>query len=583
MDKKWKVADKAPKDFIEANKNKNISEIALQLLYNRGIKNQEDIDNFLRCDYEKDVFDPFLFKDMEKAVKIIVQAIHKCNKIIVHGDYDADGVTATAVIYEVLKLFGADVEVFLPHREEDGYGMNLNTIEKFKEQNIDLIITVDCGISNVKEVEKAKEYGMKVIITDHHEIPPQIPDADAILDPKVEQDKYPEKYLAGAGISYKLACALIDHQIKEDEFEIKKEDLDFYGGLKGLKKWLLDLVAIGTVADMAPILGENRTLVKYGLIVLAKTRRPGLKELFNQASLNLSKMDTQTIGFIIAPRLNAAGRLKHANIAFDLLTTKDEGQAVHLASLLNNINTERQQITEKIVSEARVQIKKQKDAKIFFAFHESWAPGVVGLVAGKLTDELNSPTMVMTKVGTSIVGSGRSIMYYNITEALFNVEDCLSRFGGHAQACGFTISEGKYLESFQNTLAEHALKKLDGIDISPCVEIDVEMSLDNADEKLCKDIELLEPFGEENPRPRFLLKDIELVNFETVGKDGKHLRLFVRNQSPSIKKMIGFGIGNYINKISIGDKIDAIVEISDSQWNGQFDLQMKIIDMKIRN
>ncbi len=582
MDKKWKVAQKAPKDFIEANKNTNISEIALQLLYNREIKTQEDIENFLRCDYEKDIHDPFLFKDMDKAIKIIVQAILNQSKIVVHGDYDADGITASAVIYEVLKLFGAKVEVFLPHREEDGYGMNLKTIEKFKKNNIDLIITVDCGITNNEEVEKAKEYGIKVIITDHHEVPPEVPKADAILDPKVKSETYPEKFLAGAGISYKLACALIDDQIKNNQFDIDQENLDYFGNLEGLKKWLLDLVAIGTVADIAPLTGENRTLVKYGLVVLQKTRRSGLKELLDQTSIDLTKIDTQTIGFIIAPRINAAGRLKHANIAFDLLTTSEESEAVHLASILGSINGERQQITEHIVREARVQIKDQKDAKIYFAYHQEWTAGVVGLVAGKLSDELNMPTMVMTKVGQNIVGSGRSISHFNITEALFEVEKYLSRFGGHAQACGFTISEEKYLKVFQNTLNEHALKKLEGLDISPVVNVDAEIDSDVLNEKLCKEIELLEPFGEGNPRPRFLVKDFEIVNFDTVGKSQTHLRLMVRGQSPNLIKMIGFGIASkFVDKIQIGSRIDAIVEVSDSRWNGKFDLQVKIVDMKV--
>ncbi|MFZ5365307.1 MAG: single-stranded-DNA-specific exonuclease RecJ [Patescibacteria group bacterium] len=582
MNKKWKVAEKAPKDFFEANKNINVSPIALQLLYNRGIKTQSQIEDFLRSDYEKDLRDPFLFKDMERAVKIIVQAILAKNKIVVHGDYDADGVTSAAVIYEALKLLGANVEVFLPHREEDGYGINLKTIEKFKKKNIDLIITVDCGISNVKEIELAKKYGMKVVVTDHHQVPPEIPMANAVIDPKVEGEVYPEKNLAGAGIAYKLACALLDYQKKNNDIEIDEKKLNEHGGHEGFKKWLLDLVAIGTVADIAPLIGENRTLVKYGLIVLGKTRRPGLKELFNQSGVDPSKIDTQTIGFIIGPRLNAAGRLKHANIAFDLLTTSNESDAAHLASLLASINTERQQITDKMVGAARLQIIEQKEAKIYFAYNESWTPGVVGLVAGKLTDELNLPTMVMTKVGESIVGSGRSITHYNITEALFEVKEFLSRFGGHSQACGFTITSEEHLKVFQNKLCGHAASILDGLDTSPTLEIDDSIPLDRAEEKLCQDIELLEPFGEGNPKPKFLIEDMELVNFDTVGADGKHLRLLVKNNSPVIKKMIGFGIASkFLDKLKIGDRIDAVVEISDSRWNGRFDLQMKIIDLRL--
>lgn len=583
MDKKWQVAEKAPKDFIEANQNKNISEIALQLLYNRGIKTQEQIEDFLSADYEKDLNDPYLFNDMEKAVKIIVQAILNKNKIVVHGDYDADGITASAVIYEVLKLFGAEVEVFLPHRERDGYGMNLNTIEKFKEKNIDLIITVDCGISNAPEIEKAKKYGIKTIVTDHHVAPPKIPDAEAIIDPKAENEKYPDKNLAGAGVSYKLACALLDYQIKYEKLTADQEKLKISGDYHGLKKWLLDLVAIGTVADIVPLIGENRVLTKYGLIVLKKTKRPGLIELLKIIGLDTNKINTQTIGFMIGPRLNAAGRLKHANIAFDLLVAEHSAQALHLASLLQNINSERQQITESIVNEAKAQIKNQKESKIYFVYNKEWTAGVIGLVAGKLSDELNLPTMAMTKVGENVVGSGRSIVQYHITEALYQVEKCLLRFGGHAQACGFTISAEKHLKFFQKTLTSHAQNSLNGVDTEPVIAVDAKIDLDRADETLCKNIELLEPFGEGNEKPRFLIKEAEVVNFETVGRAGKHLRIFVKGKKPIVKKMIGFGLGSkYVDKINIGDKIDVIVEISDSQWNGEFDLQMKIIDLKVK-
>jgi len=584
MRKKWKLAEKAPDEFFAQNKNKQISKIALQLLYNRGIKTQEQIEDFLSADYEKDMHDPYLFNDMKKAVKIVVQAILNKNKIVVHGDYDADGITASAIIYEVLKIFGADVEVFLPHREKDGYGMNLNTIEKFKEENIDLIITVDCGISNADEIEKAKKYGIKTIVTDHHVAPPKIPDAEAIIDPKVEKEKYPDKNLAGAGVSYKLACALLDYQEKTGKLTADQEKLKLFGNYDGLKKWLLDLVAIGTVADIVPLLGENRVLVKYGLIVLKKTQRPGLIELMNIIGLDKNKINTQTIGFMIGPRLNAAGRLKHANIAFDLLAAEDGAQALHLASLLQNINFERQQITESIVNEAKAQIENQKESKIYFVYDQKWTAGVIGLVAGKLSDELNLPTMAMTKVGENIVGSGRSIVQYHITEALYQVEKCLLRFGGHAQACGFTISAENHLKFFQKTLASHAQNLLDGVDTDPVIDVDAKLDLDQADEILCKNIELLEPFGEGNNKPRFLIKGAEVVNFKTVGQDGKHLRIFVKGKKQVVKKMIGFGLGSkYVDKINIEDKIDAIVEISDSQWNGEFDLQIKIIDMKLKS
>ena len=434
-----KIDDEFRKKFPEINA------VVLQLLYSRGLKEQDKIDRFLGPDYLADQNNPFLFNDMKKAVAIILKVLKQKQKIVIYGDYDADGVTATAVLNLTLKRMGVkNLSFYIPNRLNEGYGMNKEAVKEIAKEKNDLVITVDCGITNLEEVELAKEKGMQVIITDHHLPGEKLPKADAIICPTLKNEKYPFKNLAGVGVAFKLAQALLtEYKHNNEAFE----------------KWLLDLVAIGTVADVVPLLGENRTLVKWGLLVLNKTQRMGLKELIEGANLK-RPLGTYNIGFQIAPRLNAAGRMDHANTAYELLVTQDEAEAIAIVNDLNKKNQSRQKVTEEMLKISLEQIGEPKDKdKILFSSYDGWSPGLVGLAAGKLCDKFHRPVIVLArlpapersdggqgKIGDKYVGSGRSIQEFDIIQALSECSQYLEEFGGHRQACGLTvIGEENYI------------------------------------------------------------------------------------------------------------------------------------------
>jgi single-stranded-DNA-specific exonuclease len=578
MNKEWQVRDKAPQDFFD--QFSDMHPLLIQLLYNRGLQNQSNLDIFFKPDYEK-LHDPFLFADMKKAVERVWQAISKNEKIIVHGDYDADGVTSAATIFRTLRCLGANVEVFIPHRELDGYGINPNTAQKFVEQGCDLLITVDCGITNGDEVEKLNQAGVDTVITDHHEPPEVLPKAVAILDPKVEGCGYPFAGLSGAAVAYKLVQGLLT-----DETRVQRHAGNCfleYGGTAGYLKWILDVVAIGVVADVMPLVDENRILVKWGLIVLQKTRNVGLQKLLEFINTK-NKIDTYTIGFQLAPRLNAAGRMNHAIVAFNLLVEDDPAKAGELANELHQNNLARQKITEKAVSEAREQfLTEQKNAFMLFAFSENWEPGIIGLIAGRLSDEFYRPVLAMTTTGEVIVGSGRSVEGFNITQGLNVAKDLLARFGGHSQACGFTIAKKESLSEFQQQMGEHAKMELANRELIPGIDIDAEINYSELSWELLGEIERFEPFGEGNRKPIFVVKNIQIVALDRLGSDGQHLRFLVRQDTPALFKMLLFGKAEkWIDKISVGDTIEAVCEVGKNEWNGKQEIEFKIVDLRTK-
>ncbi len=571
---KWKVAEQISEEF--KNKFPEINPVILQLLANRGIKTQEQIDEFLYPDYSQDVHDPFLFLDMKKAVGRIFQAIEKKEKIIVHGDYDADGVCSALVVVSTLLAMGADVQVYLPHRELEGYGLNMQTVEELGKNGVNLIITTDCGISNRLEIKRATELGMDVIITDHHTEPPNLPkDALAIIDPHLVREKYPFCDLAGAGVAFKLVQAIF----RSPQFSDSKIDLD----TEAFEKWLLDLVAIATITDIMPLLGENRTLVKYGLLVLNKTKRIGLKKLIESLGLNKNKdLDARNVAFQVGPRLNAAGRIDHANQAYELLKTDDVNEVDSLVDALNKTNEGRQSLSERVMAEARAQIGEDiGEEKVLFAKGDGWPVGIVGLVAGKIADVFWRPTFVMTeREEGKIEGSGRSIPEFDIMEALDLVKDLLDRYGGHAGACGFTM-EKRNLKKFQNNIRKFAEKKLGGMELAPTLNIDAEINLEKIDWELFELLEKFSPFGRANERPKYLARSLSVESFESVGTNGNHLRINLSQGNGIRKKFIGFCFGEWCKKLKVGDKVDVIFEIDVNEWNGNRELQMKIIDLKL--
>jgi single-stranded-DNA-specific exonuclease len=565
MEKKWqtlpKINDKLAKKFPE------ISPVILQLLFNRGIETQKQIDEFLNPDYSQDIHDPFLFNDMKKAIARTKKAIENNEKVVIHGDYDADGVCATVILFVTLKKLGLkNLDIYLPHREKEGYGLNLNTIEYFKKNKIDLIITCDCGVSNFQEIKQAKKYSIDTIITDHHHGPKILPEAVAILNPIIKDEKYPFKYLSGCGVAFKFIQALL-------------EDFN-YSAKESFEKWLLDMVALGTVADISQLVGENRTLVKYGLVVLAKTKNLGLQKLMNVSGIDNKKINTHTIGFQIAPRINSAGRINHANTAFKLLSTQNIEEAIIIASELNKNNQERQKITERTVNEAINLIKPDKsDDKIFFAYSENWNSGIIGLVAGKICQEFHRPTFIFTANDNQYVASGRSIPEFNIIEAITTQSGILERFGGHSGACGLTIKKENY-KLFCKNLKEFSEVKLKDIELLPILSIDAELDITKLNWKIVDQLEKFAPFGNSNPKPKFVTRNLTVNEVKPVGNNNQHLKIKINDRSGAVKKVIIFNCETVCPNLQIDDKIDLVYEIIVNTWNGNKEIELNCLDLK---
>ena len=539
--------------------------IVAQLLYNRGLDTQEKIDEFLMPDYSQDIHDPFLFQDMTKACERLYKAIDKKELITVYGDYDADGVSASVILKSALENLGAKVEAYLPHREKEGYGLNKKAVEELAANKTKVIITCDCGISNTEEVDLANQKGVDVIITDHHTVPDDLPRAIAIIHPQVDET-YPFKFLAGGAVAFKLVQGLIKH--KSNDQSDKDKELS--------EKWLLDLVAISLVADMVPLIGENRTLLKYGLIVLKKTQRVGLQKLIEVAKLDVEKVDARSIGFSIAPRINAAGRMDHANLAFYLLTEPDADKAQKLAAELNQSNLDRQKVTEQIVRQAQAQEVDEKDSLLFF-YQSDWQAGLTGLVASRLVRKHARPCIVMTdSEDGNIVGSGRSIPGFNIVEGLQDNANLLLRFGGHPQACGFSMSK-KNKDKFITNMKKRAAKTLKGVDLKTKLQIEVVIDFKDISWEIVDLLDKFKPFGQANEEPLFMSPNLLVTAVRKVGNDNKHLKLELVKDNKK-RGAIAFGMGDI--DLEIGDKIDVAYNLSINQWNGNREIQLIIKDIK---
>jgi len=565
MEKLWVVAE--PISSVTRDQFPELNPVVLQLLHNRGLNTAQLMDEFLNPDFDRDVPDPFLFSEMRVAVNRIKQAITDGEPIVVHGDFDADGVSGAAVLMSALLMVapGHPIDVYLPHREIEGYGLNVDTVNELAKRKTKLIITVDCGTTNVEEITAANKLGVDVIVTDHHTPSLVRPPAVAILNPWLPGETYPFKHLCGAGVAFKLAQALLR------EFKISAAE----------EKWLMDLVAIGTIADYVPLVGENRILVKYGLIVLAKTRRLGLRQLYYVISLKTESMDARTVSFQIVPRINAAGRVDHANAAYQLLMADNDDSALEAAQNLHKLNQDRQRITERITQEARTQIGVVAETDyILFAQGDDWPAGLVGLVASRIMDEFNRPTVIIGKRQDLIVGSGRSVKDFHITEALREVEHLLSHYGGHRQACGFTLRDADMVGEFKKLMSQIATKQLESLERTLELPIDAAIGFDQIDWSMVETIGQFAPYGEGNRVPTFLSEHLEVIQKDLVGNGGKHLRLTVRDQSMTTRRMIGFGFGSWAEGLINGDRISAVYEIGVNSWNGNQELQMKIIDLK---
>ncbi len=551
MNRKWNLKKQTEKDLFA------------QLLANRGISGEKEISAFLNPTYEQ-LNDPFLFLEMHKAVDRIWSAIEKKEKILIYSDYDADAITANALLFRTFEALGVNVGTYIPDRFSEGYGLNLEAFEKIKEGGVSLVITVDCGTNSIAEAEFCKANNIDLIITDHHEITGEVPNAFALINPKNPKEKYPYRELVGVGVAFKLAAAILS----------KKEKHNLAAGWE---KWLLDLVAIGTVADCHSLLGENRLLVKFGLKVLSKTKWLGLRILLQLAGQTSKTLDTYTLGFIIAPRINAAGRIEHASSAFDLLIANEYAEAAEAAKNLEALNTKRQKITEVVISEAREQLILISERKILLASGANWPKGVVGLVAGKLTEEFGKPVLVMERGDTESTGSARSVANFNIVEALKYSQEHLVKFGGHAAAAGFTVRT-EHIDLFYKNLLDFADQNLGAEDLPKEIEIEAEIKAEDITLKNAEMLEAFEPFGVDNPKPKFLLKGLEVKDQRIVGKDQKHLQLSLTSASGKTFKAIAFGFGKSAQDLQQGQKIDIVFEMNRDEWNGTSSVKLRIID-----
>lgn len=565
MVKKWKVFNPISTD--DQAQFPEIDPRLLQLLFNRGIKTQAAIDEFLNPDWVEDIHDPYKFKDMLLAVKSIYQVITSGEPITVYADYDADGVTGGTVLVSCLKKLGAKVNIYIPHREREGYGLNEAAVRFIASQGVKLIITCDCGVANVEEVQLTNSLGVKVIITDHHQPKETLPAAAAIIHPSLDGESYPDKNLSGGAVAFKLVQGLI----KNEQCSLSPKDKEL------LEKWMLDLVAISLVADIVPLLGEARTLTKYGLVVLQKNRRLGLQKLLTLAGIKPESITTNTIGWQIAPRINAAGRMDHANTGYALLAAEKENEADELAQALNSANSARQQMTDEIMNEAREQIG-DKVGFLVTAFKPDWSAGLVGLVASKLVQIYNRPALVMTVDGNQVVGSGRSLPMFDLIQALAASGKYLLKFGGHKQAVGFRLNK-EDMPEFLKHLSAYAKKELTNIDLTPQLDIDLAVAWNQINWQLLDQIKLLEPLGQNNPVPLFAVNEVRVNEMTLVGSQGQHRRLVLSKEGED-KKFILFNLADD-KQIKINDIINVVFEVGVNEWNGHRELQLKIIDFKL--
>lgn len=539
-----------------------------KLLALRGLTEEQAIHDYLNPNYSN-LYDPFIFKDMRKACERIWQAIEEKQRIVIYADYDADAITASSVMTLGLQKLGASVECYIPDRFTEGYGMNLEAIKKIKDDGAGLLITVDCGTNSVAEAELCRELDLDLIITDHHEITGDLPKAFALINPKNAEDSYPFKYLTGVGVAFKAIQGIFSY----------KDKIEKIGGLQvpeGWEKWLLDLVSIGTVADLQSLTSENRIMVHYGLQVLAKTRWPGLRALLDAANYKPGKFTTHTLGFVIAPRINAAGRIKHADVAYKLLISENSLEAQNYALELDGLNLHRQNLTEQILSEAREQILLVSDKKVLLAAGRDWPKGVVGLVAGKLAEEFGRPVLVLDKGEVYATGSARSHPYFDIVKALAYSKDLLEKYGGHTQAAGFTLQSSN-IDALYQKLLEFAETQVPE-DTGPVLEIDAEMGSMDFNWETYELIEKLEPFGFGNPRPKFLGRNMQVIECRAVGATQQHLKLRALWDG-KVVDAIAFRQGFLSAKLTPGSNFHAVFEMEANEWNGHKDLQMKIVDI----
>lgn len=559
----WHINRNDHQLISELAKMMGISRVMSQLFVNRGLKTPEDIRAFLYSGIN-DLKSPFEIPGVDTAAKRISQAVQNKEKILVYGDYDVDGITATTLVTECLNRLNAKVEYYIPDRREEGYGLNGQAIVQAAESGIQLIITVDCGISSINEAQIAKDSGIELIITDHHQPPAILPAAFAVINPKTVSESQPWSDLAGVGVAFKLIQAVSQTIGGEDIFVDS-----------------LDLVALGTIADIVPLRQENRILVKAGLCQLTRGERKGIKALMEVSGISGSDLTTEHVGYALAPRLNACGRLGRADSGVQLLLTKDKKEALEIAGYLNEENQSRQSLEQGILDEALAELEKQgnpdKDKFIMLA-SKNWHPGVIGIVASRLAEKFYRPTIMISLENGIGKGSGRSIAGFNLYAALETVKDYLISFGGHEMAAGLTLEE-KNISVVRDLMNRYADIELQEKDMIPVLKVDAELSWQDINQELIKNISTMAPFGYQNPYPVFALRGKQISGCREVGSNGNHLKLRISDNNTSFNG-IGFKLGALKETAAAWEKCDLAFVPEINNYNGRTQVQLNIKDMK---
>lgn len=558
MNKKWQIYQTDENKVKEVQEKYKINKLLATILVNREITEKSQIEKFLNPK-RNDFYNPYEMPDMEKAIGRIIKAIENKEKIIIYGDYDVDGITSVTVLKSFLEERGIHVSEYIPNRLEEGYGLNKKAVEYIAKQGNQLMITVDCGISAIEEVEYANKLGIETIVTDHHEPGEELPKAIAVVDTKRKDNNYPFRNLAGVGVVFKLIQA-ISQKLNLEEKEYLK---------------YLDIVCIGTISDIVPLVDENRVIVKLGLKLVEQTKNLGLKAIL-QAS-GYSKIDSNTISFGVAPRINACGRMGHQEEALKLFLSKEIKEVQELTQKLNEYNRLRQETEKQIYNESIIQIEEKglADRNTIVVMGKGWHHGVIGIVSSRITELYFKPSILLCEEDDYGKGSGRSIPGFDLYEALTECKDTIDKFGGHSMAVGINVKKEKF-EEFKEKL-EKIAKEKHTEEIVPILKIDALVNLDEINKEMVESLKELEPFGEANKMPLFAFKNLKIDSIRALS-EGKHLKLTLKDDR-NIVNAIGFNLGELSTEYKIGDKIDVVGNLEINSFNGVDNIQINMKDI----
>ncbi|MCR4720004.1 MAG: single-stranded-DNA-specific exonuclease RecJ [Firmicutes bacterium] len=564
QEKIWKYRDKQLKreEISDFAKKFNLPYELAVLLLLRGIKSDVQISSYMSKNLDT-IHNPFLLNDMDKACERIVRAISEKEKITVFGDYDVDGITSTTVLTDFLSSIGACVDYYIPDRFSEGYGLNILALNKIARAGTKLLITVDCGIASIGEIEFAKTQKLDVIVTDHHTCKDELPKALAVINPKRADSNYPFSGLAGVGVAFKLILALA-----------KKYNLN----TKDIFMKYADLVSIGTVADVVPLLDENRTIVARGIEIIKNTQNLGIRALLEVSGCKDREITSSPVAFSLAPRINAAGRMEKASLAVELFKAKSYAQAITLAEHLDSLNRLRQETERNIFEDALLLASKCENPLVYVLKAPDWHNGVIGIVASKLCEKLLRPCILLSEENGKCKGSGRSINGFNLFDALSDSEDILTAFGGHAQAAGMTVSEDNVLE-FTNRINQYAKKHITDDMLIPKLSVDCIISPSHITLEWAKALKKLEPFGESNETPVFALLGAKIISSGTMGSNGQHLFMKLQKET-FVFSAVGFGMGESYSGLLQGDIADIAFTMNINTYNGTESVQLFIKDIK---